>query len=73
MFNDRLVLTKEGLKVSKWRLPEHFKNVTISCHTDRNWHPDGYFQPIARGQEFVVHADKPVEKWAKELINKSKI
>ena len=68
MFDKRLVLTKEGFSKSRWRLPNIFKKVKISCHTDKNWKPKGYFQTNGIGQEFVVHADKHIENWAKELI-----
>lgn len=68
-FDDRLVLTKEGCSITKWNLPELFKNVTISCHTDENWHTEGYFRSISRGQEFVVNADKQVERWMKNLLD----
>ena len=69
MFDDKLVLTKEGYSKSRWALPELFQKVKISCHTVANWMPQGYFQTNGIGQEFVVHADKKVEKWAKDLIN----
>jgi hypothetical protein len=72
LFNERLILTKEGFSKSRWELDDIFRKVPISCHTDKNWKPEGYFQTNGIGQEFVVHADKNIEKWAKDLINKSK-
>ena len=64
-----LVLMKEGFSKSRWGLSDIFRKVQISCHKDENWKPEGYFQTNGIGQEFVVHADKQVEKWAKELID----
>lgn len=46
MFNDKLVLTKEGLSRSKWNLPDRFSEAKISCHNDRSW-KEGYFQSAA--------------------------
>ncbi len=68
LFDDRLVLTKNGFSKSRWGLSDIFKQVKISCHTDKNWKPEGYFQTNGIGQEFVVHADNQVEKWVKDLI-----
>jgi len=73
LFNEKLVLTKEGFSKSRWELGDIFRDVQISCHTDKNWKPEGYFQTNGIGQEFVVHADNNVERWAKDLINKSKV
>ncbi len=69
LFNEKLVLTKEGFTKSRWNLGDIFKQVKISCHSDKNWKPEGYFQTNGIGQEFVVHADKQVEKWMKNIIN----
>lgn len=71
-FNERLVLTKQGFSKSKWELEPFFKKVRISCHSSKNWKSQGYFQTIGIGQEFVVHADRNVEAWAKNLVNESK-
>ena len=68
LFNERLVLTKEGQSKSRWGLDDVFRKVKISCHSDNDWNPEGYFQTNGIGQEFVVHDDKQVEKWAKDLI-----
>jgi len=72
LFDENLVLTKDGFSKSRWELSDIFRQVPISCHSDKNWKPEGYFQTNGIGQEFVVHADKQVEKWVKDLINKSK-
>lgn len=66
-FSQDLVLTKEGFPRSKWKLPECFRNVRISYHSEKNWHPE-YLQSAARGQEFVVEENEEIEAWAKELI-----
>lgn len=67
-YSDELVLTKPGMSRSKWQLPDFFKEVDISCHTKENFKPDGYFQSVHIGQEFVVSEDKRVTKWAKNII-----
>ena len=66
-YNTNLVLTKDGLSRSRWCLPECFRNVRISYHTQKSWKSD-YFQSVARGQEFVVDGNEQVKRWAKELI-----
>jgi len=72
MFNDNLVLTKEGLSRSKWDLPDCFRDAEVSYHKEDSW-KDGYFQSAAIGQEFVVKDNDKVEEWAKSLINGSRI
>ncbi len=67
-YSDELVLTKPGLSRSKWQLPDFFKEVDISCHTKDSFKPEGYFQCVPIGQEFVVSEDKRVSKWAKNII-----
>jgi len=37
MFNDKLVLTKDGLSRSKWDLPECFREAEISYHNKDSW------------------------------------
>jgi len=73
MFDKSLVLTKEDCSLTKWDLNEIFRNVKISCHSDKNWKKEGYFDSNDIGQEFVVHADKNSEKWVKDLLRKAKI
>lgn len=67
-FDERLVLTKEGFSKSRWGLDDIFKEVRISCHSEKNWKSLGYFQTNGIGQEFVVHANSPVENWVKALF-----
>jgi len=70
MFNDKLVLTKEGFSRSKWELPECFKEAEISYHSKSSW-KDGYFQSAAIGQEFVIKDSEKIEAWAKNMIEAS--
>jgi hypothetical protein len=67
-YDRSLVLTKEGYGISKWQLPDYFKDVSISRHHKDSWKED-YFQSVAMGQEIVIQENHQVEKWAKELIN----
>jgi len=71
-FNKNLVLTKEGLSRSKWRLPYFFKEAEISYHKKDSWKND-YFQSAAIGQEFVIKDNDLVEVWAKGIIDRSQI
>lgn len=69
-FSENLVLTKKGYSRSRWDLPEHiFKELKISYHSPRSW-KDGYFQSAAKGQEFVVEANKKARNWALNLLRK---
>jgi hypothetical protein len=66
-YSEELVLTKTGCSRSKWNLPELFKNVNMSYHTDKSWKED-YFKSTDRGQEFVIEDNELVTDWAKDLI-----
>jgi hypothetical protein len=70
MFNDKLVLTKEGFSRSKWNLPDFFRDAEISFHNEDSW-KDGYFQSAAIGQEFVIKDSEKIEAWAKNMIEAS--
>ena len=71
-FNKELVLTKEGLSRSKWDLPEFFKDVKISRHSDKSWKSEGYFKSVDIGQEFIIEDNDDVENWAKSIIKNNK-
>lgn len=66
-FRDDLVLTKKGEALSRWELPSFFKNVNISYHSSKSFKL-GYFQSVAKGQEFVIDANTEVENWARKII-----
>lgn len=67
-YSDELVLTMPGQTKSRWLLPDFFKEVTISCHSKDSFKPEGYFQTVRIGQEFVVSEDPRVTEWAKNII-----
>lgn len=69
-FDKSLVLTKNGEKRSRWKLPAFFKGLDIEYHNQDSW-KNGYFQSTARGQEFVIEENTKVTKWAQGLINKN--
>ena len=71
-FAEQLMLTKKGeSKRTRWDLdPKIFRHVRISYHSEESW-KEGYFQSAYPGQEFVIHADEGVVKWASNLINDS--
>lgn len=66
-FRKELVLSKEGMSRSRWALPERFRGLSITYHSDASW-KDGYFQSACRGQEFVFEENEAVLDWAKEII-----
>ena len=67
-YSDELVLTMPGMPKSRWKLPDFFRDVNISCHSKDSWKPEGYFQTVRIGQEFVVSEDPRVTEWAKNII-----
>lgn len=66
-YNDGLVLTKQGYSKSKWHLPEFFRDVEISYHSQKSFTKD-YFQSATKGQEFVIEENKYIADWGKTLI-----
>ena len=67
-YSDELVLTMPGMPKSRWNLPDFFREVNISCHSKDSWKPEGYFQTVRIGQEFVISEDPRVTEWAKNII-----
>ncbi|MCR4687865.1 MAG: hypothetical protein K5659_09875 [Lachnospiraceae bacterium] len=67
-YSDDLVLTMKGQTKSRWELPDYFKEVNISCHNKDSFKPEGYFQTMRIGQEFVVSESNKVTEWAKKTI-----
>lgn len=62
-YSHKRVLTKYGMSISKWNLPDFFRGLNFNIETSthkllRNFHdaPDGqeYFQFSGRGQEFLI-------------------
>jgi hypothetical protein len=70
-FNESLVLTKDGLSRSRWKLPDFFRSVCISHHSEESW-KDDYFQSATIGQEFVIESSEEVENWARKLVEECK-
>jgi len=66
-YDKKLVLTKEGESKSRWNLPEYFKDVEITYHTQNSWKED-YFQSASKGQEFIINANDEVINWAEKII-----
>lgn len=67
-YDDRRVLTAPGLSRSRWRLDEAlFRGLSISYHDAGAWR-QGYFQSYPRAQEYVIHANADVRRWAFEVI-----
>lgn len=66
-FDEELILTKSGESRSRWNLPEIFRGLKITHHSDDSW-KERYFQSVPIGQEFVVEENPDVTEWAKSLI-----
>lgn len=66
-YKDNIVLTKKGMTRSKWELPEFFRELDISYHTQESF-KEGYFQSAAKGQEFIISADNNLIEWTIELL-----
>jgi len=67
-YHKKLVLTKKDHSKSKWNLPEFFKPLNITYHSENSWKKE-YFQPVGRGQEFIIEEDVRVTEWARDLID----
>ncbi len=67
-YSPDVVLTMPGMPKSRWKLPDFFKDVNISCHSIDCFKPEGYFQSVRIGQEFVVSESPQVTKWAANII-----
>lgn len=70
-YSEELVLTYPGESRTKWKLPDFFKDVTISYHTKDSFKPEGYFQSAHKGQEFVVGESDKVSEWTENIILKN--
>ncbi|MFH4968987.1 hypothetical protein V8G61_12350 [Gaetbulibacter sp. M240] len=68
-FKNNLVLTNqsEGMSRSKWVLPEFFKNLKITYHSEKSFKTK-YFQSANIGQEFVIQENEKLNDWVKEII-----
>lgn len=66
-FSKKLVLTKEGMTKGKWQLPDFFRELNISYHTQNSF-VNNYFKSADKGQEFVIQADDRLTEWVKEIL-----
>jgi hypothetical protein len=66
-FHDNLVLTKPGYPKSRWKLPNFFKELAISYHSENSFQKE-YFQSASKGQEFVIESNPQLTKWALKII-----
>ncbi len=70
-FSKGVQLTMSGESRSRWKLPAFFKKVNISRHDSSCFKPEGYFQSVSIGQEFVVSESKKVTEWAYKIIREN--
>jgi len=77
-YDGRLVLTKDGMSRSNWRLPElpifsGSDRLKISSSRKDAWRNDPqhgeYYRAMDIGQEFVFEETAAVEAWARSLID----
>lgn len=61
-FHEDLILSKKGMTKSKWDLPNVFREVQISYHSENSFKED-YFQSAAKGQEFVILEGEIILDW----------
>ena len=66
MYNNKLILTKEGQNKSLWDIPI-LKGKKISYHNENSW-INGLLKSASKGQEFVIEESPEIEEWAKGLI-----
>ncbi len=66
-FHEDLVLTKREHSRSQWNLPEFFRELKISYHTEKSF-KDNYFQSARKGQEFIIEENKNATEWATKII-----
>lgn len=66
-FKRSLILTKKNKPRTCWDLPEYFKNINISYHSQKSF-KDNYFKSANRGQEFVIEPNNEVISWLKTLF-----
>lgn len=70
-YKEELVLTKEGLTRSRWKLQDGLgpDDVNIEYHSKKAWKED-YFQSAGRGQEFVIDENLKVNNMVRDLISR---
>ena len=66
-FNEELVLTKKGFSRSKWELPNFFKKINISYHSQDSF-KEKHFESAKIGQEFVISENDKVNEWVKNKL-----
>lgn len=66
-FSKKIMLTKNGMTKGKWDLPNFFRELNISYHTQNSF-VDNYFKSADKGQEFVIQSDPRLTEWAKEIF-----
>ncbi len=68
-YAEKRVLTTPGAsQFSRWKLTGPFGKVPLSYHYDPTRVHDGYFQSVAKGQEFVFDENPLVTEWIMSLF-----
>ena len=69
-FSDHRVLTRPGYSRSRWALPKDvFADRPMTYHSPASWKSE-YFQSAARGQEFILDADRALLEWCRSIVAK---
>jgi Nucleotide modification associated domain 3 len=78
-YSDRLRLTRPNERLSAWRLPACFDEVSLTYNprtAKREWHRVGEtveFRAAGRGQEFVCSPTSSVQEWARKLVSEAEL
>jgi len=67
-YSPDLVLTQPGQTRSRWELPDLFRDVSMTYHSENSWSSEGYFESAKRGQEFVIEESPAITHWAQSLV-----
>ncbi|MBP5526137.1 MAG: hypothetical protein J6Y11_11125 [Paludibacteraceae bacterium] len=66
-FDPKRILTKTGCSRTIWDLPDFFKEIEITYHSQNSWQAKG-FKSACKGQEFVFCPDDKAMEWIKDIL-----
>ena len=66
-FDPKRILTKTGCSRTIWDLPDFFKEIEMTYHSQNSWKDYG-FKSADKGQEFVFCPDDKAMEWIKDIL-----
>lgn len=66
-YQKKYILTKDGFSRRYWNVPDWFRNVNITYHSEKSFKETGFLS-ACRGQEFVISENENNALWLKDLI-----